>query len=161
MTGITPCIWFDHEAEEAANFYVSIFPNSKVLKTSRYTEAGPRPKGEILTVSFELDGREFTALNGGPEFRPNEAISFVIKCEDQAEIDRYWSKLSADPSAEQCGWVRDKYGVSWQIAPKMLLDIITEKDAEKADRVMRAMLKMKKIDIDELKRAAAGATVGT
>jgi len=156
MTGITPCIWFDRKAEEAANFYVSIFPNSRILKTSRYTDAGPLPKGEILTVSFELDGQEFTALNGGPEFKPNEGLSLMIKCENQAEVDRYWSKLSADPSAEQCGWLKDKYGVSWQVVPNFMLELITDKDTEKVDRVMRVMMNMKKLDLEELKRAAAG-----
>lgn len=160
MTGITPCIWFDKQAEEAANFYVSIFPNSRILKSSRYTDVGPGPKGQVLTVSFELDGQEFLALNGGPEFRPNEGLSLIIKCENQAEVDRYWSNLSADPSAEQCGWLKDRYGVSWQVVPNILMELAADQDTEKANRVMQAMLRMKKIDIEELKRAAARATVG-
>jgi predicted 3-demethylubiquinone-9 3-methyltransferase (glyoxalase superfamily) len=159
MTGITPFIWYDDQAEEAVNFYVSIFPHSRILKTVRYGDAGPGPKGQIMTIAFELDGREFTALNGGPHFTPSPAFSLVVHCENQQEIDRYWQKLSADPAAEQCGWVKDKYGLSWQIIPNILIEMIGDKDPEKAKRVTEAMLQMKKIDLVELKHANAGEHV--
>ena len=159
MTGITPFIWYDKQAEEAANFYVSIFPNSRILKILRYGEAGPGPKGSVMTIEFELDGQLYTALNGGPVFQHSPAFSLVVRCESQAEVDRYWSKLSADPSAEQCGWVRDKFGLSWQIVPNVLLELIADRDPEKAKRVTEAMLDMKKIDIEEIKRAHAGEHV--
>ena len=160
MTGITPFLWFDKQAEEAANYYVSIFPNSKITKATRYGDAGPGPKGQIMTIAFELDGRNFTALNGGPHFQHSPAFSLVIHCENQEEVDRYWEKLSAEPAAEQCGWVKDKFGLSWQIIPNALIEMISDKDPEKAKRVTQAMLQMKKIDIEELKRAYAGAPVG-
>ena len=160
MTGITPFLWFDNQAEEAANYYVSIFPNSKITKATRYGDAGPGPKGQIMTIAFELDGRNFTALNGGPHFQHSPAFSLVIHCENQEEVDRYWEKLSAEPAAEQCGWVKDKFGLSWQIIPNALIEMISDKDPEKAKRVTQAMLQMKKIDIEELKRAYAGAPVG-
>lgn len=162
MQSITPCLWFDQQAEEAAQFYTAIFRNSKIGKISRYTEAGQavhgKPPGSVMTVEFTLNGQPFTALNGGPVFQFNEAISLQVVCETQAEIDDYWEKLSAggDPKAQQCGWVKDKYGLSWQIVPTALGEMMNDSDATKAGRVMEAMLKMKKLDIAELKRAYAG-----
>ena len=158
---IAPCLWFDSQAEEAARYYVGIFKNSKIGRISRYGEAGQethhRPPGSVMTVEFELEGQQFTALNGGPVFTFNEAVSFQIECETQQEIDFYWDKLTAggDPSAQQCGWLKDKYGLSWQVVPRILADLVTDQDRGKADRVMEALLKMKKLDIAELKRAAA------
>ena len=160
MTGITPFLWYDDQAEEAAYFYTSIFPNSRVLRTVRYGDAGPGPKGTVMTVEFELDGQRMSALNGGPVFPHTPAFSLVVRCDSQEEIDRYWSKLSADPNAEQCGWVRDKYGLSWQIVPNTLIELIADPDPEKAKRVTAAMMRMKKIDIEELKRAHAGEPAG-
>jgi predicted 3-demethylubiquinone-9 3-methyltransferase (glyoxalase superfamily) len=162
MQKITPCLWFDDQAEEAVAFYTAIFNNSKTLTVARYGEAGQeihgKPVGSVMTVAFELDGQAFTALNGGPVFTFNEAISFQVNCETQEEVDYYWQKLSAggDEKAQQCGWLKDKYGVSWQIVPAILPKLINDADAEKSKRAMEAMLKMKKIDIDELKRAHAG-----
>ena len=157
MPDIQPCLWFDTEAEDAAKFYVSIFPNSRITKVSHYTEVGPRPRGMVLTVEFVLDGKPFMALNGGPEFKFTEAISFSIECDTQEEIDHYWSKLSANGGMEvECGWVKDRYGLSWQVSPKKMSDWITGPDTAKADRVMRAMLKMKKLVIADLELAARG-----
>src|SRR5688500_10548691 len=159
---ITPCLWFDSEAEEAANFYVGIFPNSRVNTTTRYSEAGReihgRPPGSVLTVDFELDGQPFTALNGGPLFKFNEAISFQVICATQKELDQYWEKLGAggDPNAQQCGWLKDRFGVSWQVVPAGMAEMLNDPDRAKADRAMTAMLRMKKIDIAELERAAEG-----
>jgi predicted 3-demethylubiquinone-9 3-methyltransferase (glyoxalase superfamily) len=159
---ITPCLWFDDEAEEAVTFYTGIFRNSKVLNVSRYGEAGHeihgKPAGTVLTVAFELEGQAFTALNGGPVFKFNEAISFQVDCETQEEVDHYWEKLSegGDPEAQQCGWLKDKYGVSWQVVPRVLVEMISDPDAEKSGRAMEAMLQMKKIDIAGLKRAYRG-----
>jgi predicted 3-demethylubiquinone-9 3-methyltransferase (glyoxalase superfamily) len=159
---IAPCLWFDNQAEEAAAFYIGIFRNSKVVKVARYGKAGQevhkRPPGSVMTVAFELDGQPFTALNGGPIFKFNEAISLQIYCDSQEEVDFYWNKLSAggDPKAQQCGWVKDKYGLSWQVVPTALIDMVTDQDSEKSQRAFSAMLKMKKIDIAELKRAYAG-----
>jgi predicted 3-demethylubiquinone-9 3-methyltransferase (glyoxalase superfamily) len=159
---ITPCLWFDNQAKEAAEFYTSIFRNSKIGTISRYGEAGKevhgKPPGTVLTVAFELDGQAFTALNGGPSFKFNEAISFQVDCETQEEVDYYWQKLSAggDEKAQQCGWLKDQYGVSWQIVPRVLVEMLNDFDTEKSQRVMAAMLQMTKIDIDELTRAAAG-----
>jgi predicted 3-demethylubiquinone-9 3-methyltransferase (glyoxalase superfamily) len=159
---ISPCLWFDHQAEEAASFYTSIFRNSKIGMISRYGEAGRethrKPPGSVMTVAFELDGQTFTALNGGPIFKFNEAISLQVNCETQEEIDYYWEKLGAggDEKAQQCGWLKDKYGVSWQIVPTVLPGMVSDPDPAKSGRVMEAMLKMKKINIDELKRAHAG-----
>ncbi|HJT50801.1 MAG TPA: VOC family protein [Nitrosospira sp.] len=156
---ITPCLWFDDQAEEAAEFYTAIFSNSKVLNISRYGEAGQeihgKPAGTVMTVAFELDGQGFTALNGGPMFKFNEAISFQVSCETQQEVDYYWGKLSegGDEKAQQCGWLKDKYGVSWQIVPDILVKMLNDSDSEKSQRVMEAMLRMKKIEIDELRRA--------
>ena len=154
---IIPCLWFDGQAEEAANFYVSIFPNSKVGSTSRYGEAGPGPKGSVMTIAFDLDGLSFTALNGGPMFKFTEAISLVVHCETQAEVDHYWDKLSAGGQQVQCGWLKDKYGLSWQIVPDALMEFIQDKDPAKSQRVMAAMLQMKKIHIAGLKAAYAAA----
>ena len=150
---ITPFLWFDGQAEEAANFYVSIFPNSKVSATSRYGEAGPGPKGSVMTIAFDLDGLSFTALNGGPMFKFTEAISFVVNCENQEEVDYFWSKLSAGGEESRCGWLKDKFGLSWQVVPTVLTEMLTDKDTAKAKRVMHAMLQMDKIDIAVLKKA--------
>lgn len=157
MPDIEPCLWFDTEAEEAAKFYVSVFPNSKITRVSHYTEVGPRPAGMVLTVEFTLDGKPFMALNGGPDFPFTEAISLSIECDTQKEIDHYWSALQEDGGREiECGWVKDRYGLSWQVSPKKMADWITGPDRAKADRVMRAMLKMKKLVIADLETAAAG-----
>jgi predicted 3-demethylubiquinone-9 3-methyltransferase (glyoxalase superfamily) len=155
MQKLTPCLWFDTEGEEAATFYTSVFPNSKIVEVTRYGSAGPRDEGTVMTVSFELDGQRFIALNGGPDFTFSEAISFEVSCESQEEVDRYWSTLSEGGEEGPCGWLKDKFGVSWQIVPKVLIELITDPDQEKAQRVMAAMLKMRKIEIDELERAAA------
>ncbi len=157
MQKITPCLWFDTEGEDAANFYTSVFPNSRILDVSRYGEAGPRPEGTVMVVSFELDGEKFLALNGGPEFTFSEAISFQVSCENQEEVDAFWSKLSEGGEEGPCGWLKDKYGMSWQIVPTALPRLLGDPDREKSQRVMHAMLKMKKIEIDELERAAAEA----
>jgi predicted 3-demethylubiquinone-9 3-methyltransferase (glyoxalase superfamily) len=159
---IAPCLWFDNQAEEAAKFYIAIFKNSKIVRIARYGEAGHevhgRPAGTVMTVEFELDGQRFTALNGGPIFKFNEAISFQVNCETQEEVDYYWEKLSEgeDKKAQQCGWLKDKYGASWQVVPRVLSEMMSDPDAEKSGRTMKAMLQMKKLDIDELKRAYAG-----
>jgi len=156
MPKITPFLWFDNNAEEAAQFYTSIFKNSKILQTSRYGEDGPGPKGTVMTIRFELNGQEFIALNGGPHFKFNEAVSFVVNCETQQEVDEYWKKLTAGGKEVQCGWLTDKYGLSWQITPTILGQLIADKDPEKARRVMQAMMKMVKIDIEALKKAYQG-----
>jgi len=155
MNKITPCLWFDTDGEEAARFYTSVFPNSRIVDIARYGSAGPRPEGTVMTVSFELDGQKFLALNGGPQFTFSEAISFQVDCVSQEEVDAYWSKLSAGGEEGPCGWVKDKFGVSWQIVPNALPKLLQDPDREKSQRVMSAMLKMKKIEIDELERAAA------
>jgi predicted 3-demethylubiquinone-9 3-methyltransferase (glyoxalase superfamily) len=152
MQKITPFLWFDDQAEEAANFYTSIFKNSKILNISRYGEAGPRPEGMVMTVTFQLDGQQFTALNGGPEFKFTEAISFFVSCETQEEVDELWEKLTEGGEEVQCGWLKDKYGVSWQIIPTALMEMLQDKDAERAQRVMKAMLQMRKIDIRALRQ---------
>ena len=158
---ITPCLWFDDQAEAAAQFYTSVFRNSTIVHISRYGEAGQeihgKPAGAVMTVSFELDGQPFTALNGGPTFKFNEAISFQVFCDTQEEVDDYWQKLSAggDETAQQCGWLKDKYGVSWQIIPRILIELLNHPDAATSQNVTTAMLQMKKIEIDELKRVAA------
>jgi len=158
---IAPCLWFDNQAEEAANFYISIFPNSRITKVSRYGRAGQdqhrKPPGSVMTVAFELDGQPFTALNGGPLFQFNEALSLQIYCESQAEVDQYWKKLTVggDPTAQQCGWLKDRYGVSWQVVPLALLELIGDPTSERSERAMEAMMSMKKIDIAALERAAA------
>jgi predicted 3-demethylubiquinone-9 3-methyltransferase (glyoxalase superfamily) len=159
---ITPCLWFDDQGEEAARFYTGIFPHSRIVNITRYGEAGQeihrKPAGSVLTVAFELDGQPFTALNGGPMFKFNEAISFQIHCDDQAEVDYYWSKLGegGDERAQQCGWLKDKYGVSWQVIPKVLIEMLNDHLSEKSQRAMEAMLQMKKLDIAALQRAYAG-----
>ena len=155
MSDITPCLWFDGNAEEAMNFYTSIFRNAKVGSISRYGEAGPGPAGSVLTASFELEGLQFTALNGGPHFKFNEAISFHVACESQAEVDYFWDRLGAGGQIQQCGWLKDKFGVSWQIVPTALPRLLGNPDRAKANRVMQAMLEMKKLDIAALERAAA------
>jgi len=154
---ITPFLWYDNQAEEAANFYVSIFKNSKVGNTVRYGDAGPGPKGTVMIVSFQLAGQEFTALNGGPRFKFTEAISFVVNCETQEEIDHFWEKLTADGGQESmCGWLKDKFGLSWQIVPTDLPKLMQSGDAKKSERVMQAILQMKKLDIAKLKEAYEG-----
>lgn len=157
MQKITPFLWFDSTAEEAANFYVSIFKNSKITGITRYGEAGSevaeRPKGTVMTIAFQLEGREFVALNGGPVFTFSPAISFVVNCETQEEVDELWEKLSEGGEMVECGWLRDKYGVSWQIVPTILGEMLQDKNAEKSERVMKAMLQMKKIDIKGLEQA--------
>lgn len=156
---ITPCLWFDNQAETAATYYTSIFKQSKITRVSRYTEAGKdihhRPAGSVMTVEFELDGQSFTALNGGPEFRFNEAVSFVIHCQTQQDIDYFWERLTVggDQAAQRCGWLKDKFGVSWQVIPDVLPRLLMDNDREKASRVMSAMLRMKKIEIAELHHA--------
>ncbi len=155
MQKITTCLWFDGQAEEAMNLYTSIFENSKVGKVTRYGDTGPGPKGSVLTCSFELEGREFTALNGGPQFKFTEAISLVVDCKDQAEVDYYWEKLTADGgAASQCGWLKDRFGLSWQIIPRRLMELLGDPDAGRAQRATEAMLKMQKIEVAELERAA-------
>jgi len=157
MQKINPFLWYDTQAEAAANFYVSIFKNSKVLNVARYGEAGPGPKGSAMTVEFELEGQKFVALNGGPHFKFTEAVSFVVNCATQEEVDYFWEKLLDGGGKEsQCGWLKDKYGLSWQIVPTVLPELLQDKDPEKANRVMQAMMKMVKIDIETLKRAAEG-----
>ena len=153
MQKIVPNLWFDTEAEEAANFYTSIFEDSKITEVSHYGEAGPRPSGMVLTVTFELRGQQFTALNGGPDFKFNEAVSFLVNCEDQAEVDELWAKLSDGGEQGPCGWLKDRYGVSWQIVPTRLGELLQDEDAERAQRVMKAMLQMGKIEIAELENA--------
>src|SRR4051794_13973944 len=158
MSKLTPCLWFDTEAEEAAQFYTSVFQDSRIIHVARYGSAGPRPEGTVMTVSFEVEGQQFLALNGGPQFKFNEAISFQVSCRDQDEVDRFWNALSADGGQEgPCGWLKDKYGLSWQIVPTVLPELLADLDPEKSQRVMSAMLKMGKIEIDELERAALGA----
>jgi predicted 3-demethylubiquinone-9 3-methyltransferase (glyoxalase superfamily) len=157
MQKITPCLWFDTEGEEAANFYTSVFKNSRILDVSRYGEAGPRAAGTVMTVTFELDGQEFIALNGGPEFKFNEAVSFQVNCETQEEVDEFWNRLSEGGEPGPCGWLKDKYGVSWQVIPTALNELVSDPDPEKSKRAMEAMLKMSKIDIGTLKRAVEQA----
>lgn len=159
---ITPCLWFDDQAEVAVAFYIGIFPNSRIVELSRYGEAGfehhGKPKGSVLTVAFELDGQRFTALNGGPAFTFNEAVSLQVNCDTQDEVDYYWDRLSAggEPRAQQCGWLKDQFGLSWQIVPAVLIELLTDPDYEASQRAMKAMLQMKKLDIAALQRAHAG-----
>lgn len=155
MQKITPCLWFDTEAEEAATFYTSIFENSRILHVARYGEEGPRPEGLVMTVNFELDGQEFVALNGGPQFTFDEAISFQVSCETQDEVDEFWSRLSEGGVEGPCGWLKDRYGVSWQIVHSRLIELVNDPDPERSQRAMRAMLGMKKLDIAALEQAAA------
>jgi len=157
MQKITTFLWFNNNAEEAANYYTSIFKNSKIVDVSRYGDAGPGPKGSVMVVKFQLAGQEFTALNGGPQFKFSEAISLVVNCESQQEIDEYWRKLTADGGREsECGWLKDKFGLSWQIVPTELGKLMSAKDPATANRVMQALLQMKKLDIAKLKQAAEG-----
>jgi predicted 3-demethylubiquinone-9 3-methyltransferase (glyoxalase superfamily) len=157
MREITPCLWFDTEGEEAATFYTSLFPNSKIVDVARYGSAGPRPEGTVMTVSFELDGQKFVALNGGPDFTFSEAISFQVSCENQEEVDSYWNALAEGGEEGPCGWVKDRFGLSWQIIPTALPELLSDPNPEKSQRVMAAMLQMKKIEIDALEQAAAQA----
>ena len=153
MQKITPFLWFDGKAEEAARFYVSVFKNSKILSVSRYGEAGPGTQGSVMTVAFELDGEKFVALNGGPNYAFSPAVSFVVDCETQQEVDHYWERLSERGEKVRCVWLKDKYGLSWQIVPTVLPELLQDKDPEKRKRVMAAMLKMVKLDIEQLKGA--------
>jgi predicted 3-demethylubiquinone-9 3-methyltransferase (glyoxalase superfamily) len=153
MPKISPFLWFDTQAEEAVKFYISIFNNSRVVNITRYGDAGPGPKGSVMTVVFELDGQQFTALNGGPQFKFTEAISFSVPCKTQEEVDKFWDKLSEGGEQGPCGWLKDKYGLSWQINPTVLGELLNDPDPKKSKRVMEAMLKMKKIDIAGLKTA--------
>jgi predicted 3-demethylubiquinone-9 3-methyltransferase (glyoxalase superfamily) len=156
MQKITPFLWFNDRAEEAVNFYTSIFKNSKILNIARYGEAGPRPAGSVMTVTFELEGQQFIALNGGPHYTFSPAISFFVDCETQAEVDNLWDKLSAEGSELQCAWLKDKFGVSWQIVPRALIELMQDKDAVKSQRAFGAMLQMTRIDIEGLRRAYRG-----
>ena len=153
MQKITPFLWFESQAEEAANFYTSIFKNSKIVSVARYGEAGPGPKGSVMTVAFNLDGQDFVALNGGPEFAFTPAISFLVSCKTQEEVDHFWEKLLQGGKPSQCGWLKDKFGVSWQVVPAVLGELLGDKDAKKSKRVMEAMLQMVKLDIKKLKEA--------
>jgi predicted 3-demethylubiquinone-9 3-methyltransferase (glyoxalase superfamily) len=152
---ITPNLWFDTEGEEAANFYTSIFDDSRIVSVMRYGEAGPRPAGMVMTVTFQLAGQEFTALNGGPDFKFNEAISLLVNCESQDEVDELWQKLSAGGEEGPCGWLKDRFGVSWQIVPTVLEEMLQDDDADRANRVMEAMLQMTKLEIEGLEKAYA------
>jgi predicted 3-demethylubiquinone-9 3-methyltransferase (glyoxalase superfamily) len=162
LTKISPCLWFDHEAEEAARFYTTIFKDSKILAVSHYSEVGQevhgKPAGSVMTVAFELNGQKFTALNGGPIFKLNEAVSFQVECATQEEVDYYWERLSegGDPQAQQCGWLKDKFGLSWQIVPKVLPELINHPDTAKSQRAFQAMMQMEKLDIERLQHAFAG-----
>jgi predicted 3-demethylubiquinone-9 3-methyltransferase (glyoxalase superfamily) len=156
MQKISPFLWFDNQAEEAMNHYVSIFKNSKAGSITRFGDAGPGPKGSVMTASFELEGQQFTALNGGPKFKFTEAISFLVRCETQEEVDRLWDKLSEGGQTQQCGWLKDKFGLSWQIVPSVLIEMMKDPDPQKSQRVMEAMLQMTKIDIARLKQAYEG-----
>jgi predicted 3-demethylubiquinone-9 3-methyltransferase (glyoxalase superfamily) len=158
---IAPCLWFDRQAEAAAKFYISVFPNSRINQISRYTEAGReihgKEPGSVLTVEFEIDGQSFTALNGGPHFKFNEAVSFQIMCDSQSEIDHFWDELCPEGQSGQCGWLKDKYGVSWQVVPSVLPQMLSDTDRTKTERVMSVLMKMKKFDVEALERAYAGS----
>ena len=160
MKPITPCLWFDGQGEDAAEFYVGLFPDSRITDVARYGAAGPGPEGSVLTVSFELNGSPFLALNGGPEYRFSEAISFQVFCDSQAEVDRYWAELGAGGEHGPCGWLKDRFGVSWQIVPNRLVELLADRDRERSARVMQAMMQMGKIEIAELERAAEATTGG-
>ena len=151
----TPCLWFDTEGEAAARLYTSVFPNSRIVEISRYGDANPRQAGTVMVVRFELDGQPFMALNGGPQYTFSEAVSFTVDCADQAEVDRYWEALSEGGEQGPCGWLKDRYGLSWQIVPTRLIELLADPDAERSQRVMRAMMGMRKIEIAELEAAAA------
>ena len=153
---ITTFLWFDNNAEEAAKFYVSVFKNSKILNTTHYGEVGPGPRGSVMTIDFELDGQRFTGLNGGPQFKFTEAISLVVHCKTQEEVDYFWEKLSEGGEKVECGWLKDKFGLFWQVTPDILLELLQDSDSQKSQRVMKAMMQMKKIEIEPLKKAAQG-----
>lgn len=155
MQKITPFLWFDHQAEEAMNFYTSIFKNSRKGRVSRYGDAGPAPKGTVMTAEFEIEGQPFIALNGGPHYKPTPAISFFVDCKTQEEVDHLWSKLSDGGQTIQCGWLTDKFGITWQIIPSVLMELLNDKDPQKSQRVMKAMMQMVKIDVEGLRRAYA------
>jgi predicted 3-demethylubiquinone-9 3-methyltransferase (glyoxalase superfamily) len=157
---IIPNLWFDTEAEEAAEFYVSVFDNSRIVGVTHYTEAGPREAGTVMTVEFELDGQRFVGINGGPEFKFDEAVSFEIRCETQDEIDYYWEKLTEGGSEGPCGWLKDRYGLSWQVVPTMLEELVADADRQRAKRAMEAMLGMRKLDVAALRQAADGVQTG-
>ncbi len=157
MPKLTPCLWFDTQGEDAAKFYTSVFPNSEIVETAYYGSAGPRPEGTVMTVVFDLDGQRFVALNGGPEFSFSEAVSFQVECETQEEVDHYWSSLSEGGEEGPCGWLKDKFGLSWQIVPSALPRLLSDPDRDKAQRVMAAMLNMRKIEIETLEQAASSA----
>ena len=156
MQKITPFLWFDNQAEEAMNFYVSIFPNSNVLQVTHYGDTGPGPKGTVMTAEFQIEGQEFVALNGGPQFKFTEAISFVVNCETQEEVDYFWEKLSEGGEKSRCGWLEDKFGLSWQVVPTVMVEMFQDKDPEKSQRVMKAMMQMDKLEIKTLKEAYDG-----
>ena len=153
---ITPNLWFDTEAEEAAEFYTSLFPNSRIVNVSHYTDAGPRPAGEVMTVDFELNGQGFTAINGGPEFKFDEAVSFLITADDQEELDHYWERLTDGGSEGPCGWCKDRFGLSWQVVPAGMAELFADPDKGRVERAMRAMLQMRKLDVAALREAADG-----
>ena len=157
---IVPNLWFDTEAEQAAEFYTSVFPNSRIVNVSRYTEAGPRPAGEVMTVEFELNGQRFVGINGGPEFKFDEAVSFQITVETQEELDRYWDTLTDGGEESQCGWLKDRFGLSWQVVPTGMEELFSDPDPSRAERAMRAMLGMRKLDIAALREAADGVPAG-
>jgi len=157
MSNLTPCLWFDTHGEEAAEFYTSVFPNSKINHVARYGPGGPRPEGSVMTVDFELDGQRFVALNGGPQYTFSEAISYQVGCKDQEEVDYYWNTLSEGGEEGPCGWLKDRFGLSWQVIPEALPRLLEDPDREKAQRVMAAMLEMGKIEVEGLERAAAAA----
>jgi predicted 3-demethylubiquinone-9 3-methyltransferase (glyoxalase superfamily) len=159
MQKITPFLWFDGQAEEAANFYVSLFKNSKILSANRYGEGGPGPAGSVMTIAFQLDGQEFVGLNGGPQYKFTEAVSFYVDCETQEEVDFLWEKLTAGGEEQPCGWLKDRFGLSWQIIPKGLTELISNPDAEKSQRAMQAMFTMKKIDLAKMEQAFKGVEV--
>ncbi len=156
---ITPNLWFDTEAEEAAAFYISVFPNSRIVNVARYTEAGPRPAGMVMTIEFELDGQRFIGINGGPQFTFDEAVSFQINCETQDDVDYYWERLSEGGEEGPCGWLKDRYGLSWQVTPPGMDELFTDPDPKKAERAMKAMLGMSKLDLAALRSAAEGVPV--
>ena len=157
---ITPSLWFDTEAQEAAEFYTSIFEDSRIVNTARYSEAGPRETGSVMTVEWELNGQRFIGINGGPQFKFDEAVSFTITCKDQDEVDHYWEKLTAGGEESQCGWLKDRFGLSWQVVPEGMGELLGDPDPGRANRAMKCMLQMRKIDLDELRRAADGVPAG-
>lgn len=154
---ITPNLWFDTEAEEAADFYLSVFDNSRIVSVTHYTEGAPRPAGTVMTVEFEIDGQRFVGINGGPQFKFDEAVSFAISCKDQEEVDYYWERLSEGGEEGPCGWLKDRFGLSWQVVPAGMEEVFNDPDPKRAERAMQAMLKMGKLDVAELRRAADGA----